>query len=352
MALTIADKPLSCHPPSSHDSILYAFLPTVVKSRLPVLNSVRRSLKMTTLRRISPPHHGLYSESSMDDPADQPTLFTNTSHELLTTGPLWQMTQRPRDASPDALSANTSLSSSLSSSPPPPPPPTSRSPVTTTTHLGPAPRRSFQESRTGVEWDSAVTALLLLSKACNRAQQPNAKAENTRALVIDANKWLLRSLPHHLSARELEELSQLLPASLVDRSGTLDRPDQGPSSSDPRSWLRRSIAFLILQTSLLVALVIPFLLGLANSCYRVERQSQLTERFLTGGIDMTNLVGERGLALKDAVLRLGQGRMANALVRSTVWTIDSVIGGVSDSAGEGVAIVGEAMLLRGGSPMR
>ena len=72
----------------------------------------------------------------------------------------------------------------------------------------------------------------------------------------------------------------------------------------------------------------------------------MTERFLTGSIDMTNVVGESGMELKDAVFRLGQGRLVSAVVHSGGWVVESVIGGVSDGAGEGVAIVGEAMLSR------
>lgn len=118
------------------------------------------------------------------------------------------------------------------------------------------------------------------------------------------------------------------------------------SQAAHRSWLRRVIAFAILQTSLLVALFIPYFMALADSCYRLERHHHLTERFLTGSIDITNVVGENGMELKDAMVRLGQGRLANAVAHTGGWIVESVIGGVSDGAGEGVAIVGEAMLPR------
>ncbi len=207
----------------------------------------------------------------------------------------------------------------------------------------------IQETRTGVEWDTAVTALLLLSKACTRAQHPDAKPENTRALIIDANKWLLRSLPDQLASHELEEIEEVLPAGLDDPDRILRRQSrdrQRTSQPEQRSWLRRLIALVILQGSLLVALVIPYVTTLINNCYRFERRHHMTERFLTGSIDMTNVVGESGMELKDAVFRLGQGRLVSAVVHTGGWVVESVIGGVSDGAGEGVAIVGEAMLSR------
>lgn len=207
----------------------------------------------------------------------------------------------------------------------------------------------IHETRTGVEWDTAVTALLLLSRACTRAQHPDTKPENTRALIVDANKWLLRSLPDQLDPRELEEIEQVLPEGLdeIDRvPGRRRRRQSRTYRPDQRSWLRRVIAFFILQLSLTIALVIPYLTALASRCYRLERQHHITERLLSGGIDMTTVVGESGMEVKDALVRLGRGRLANAVVNTGGWIVESVIGGVTDGAGEGVAVVGKAMLSR------
>ena len=205
------------------------------------------------------------------------------------------------------------------------------------------------ETRTGIEWDTAVTALLLLSKACARAQNPEAKPENTRALIVDASKWLLRSLPDHLDPCELEGIGEVMPIGLNNRE-RISRPQaRRPSQtcrSDKRSWLHRVIASFILHVSIFIAMIIPYITALAHSCYRLERRHHLTERLLAGGIDVTNFIGESGMELKDAMVRLGQGRLADAVVYTGGWILESVVGGVTDGAGEGVAILGEAFRSR------
>lgn len=336
MALTITDTPSCCRPPSSDVSMLYTFLPTVVKSRLPVLSSFRRTLKMATTRKSIPSHSRLPSEGSIPGFTSSNNAYVNTNNEVVTREQLWPVSRRTRDTSPETIASTASSTASSEIA---------------VTPVDRALALPIQETRTGVEWDTAVTALLLLSKACTRAQHPDTKPENTRALIIDANKWLLRSLPDQLAPHELEEIEEVLPAGLDDpdriqRRQARDRPRS--SRPDKRSWLRRLIALVILQGSLLVALVIPYVTTLLNNCYRFERRHHMTERFLTGSVDMTNVVGESGMELKDAVFRLGQGRLISAVVHTGGWVVESVIGGVSDGAGEGVAIVGEAMLSREG----
>jgi len=334
MALTVADKPPCYNPPSSDISLLYALLPKMVKSRLPVLASFRRTIKMTTARRSSASHSRQTSEGTVHGLTDSNDSYTNLNNEIVTREQLWQLSRRARDPSPEEMGS--SGSSSAGSSQTAATPPFDRS-------VG----LPIHETQTGIEWDTAVTALLLLSKACARAQQPDAKPENTRALLVDANKWLLRSLPTHLELSELEEIEEVLPVGLDNPeriSRRQARIQSSASVANKRSWLRRAIAFSILQTSLFIALMIPYVTALINTCYRLERQNHITERFLTGGIDITNAVGESGMEVKDAMVRLGRGRLAIAMVHTGGWVLESIIGGVSDGAGEGVAIVGQAML--------
>ena len=332
MALAVADKSSRYSPPSSDISILYTFLPRVVKSRLPVLTSFRRTVKMATIRKSTSSHSRLPAEDTLHEFTSSNNAYINTNNEVVTREQLWQVSRRPQDTSP-APTGSTASSSSASSE-------AGAAPVDRALAF------PIQETKTGVEWDTAVTALLLLSKACTRAQHPDTKPENTRALIMDANKWLLRSLPDQLAPRELEEIEEVLPAGLDDPDRISRRQIRGrPRASRPekRSWLRRLIALVILQGSLLVAMVIPYITALVNSCYRLERHHHVTERFLTGSIDFTNVVGESGMELKDAMVRLGQGRLSNAVVHTGGWIVESVIGGVSDGAGEGVAIVGEVL---------
>lgn len=324
----------SCYKtPSSDISILYTFLPTVIKSRLPVLTSLRRSLKMTSIRKSTPWHSRQISKGSLHGITSPTNAYINPDNEIVTGEQLWQVARRSRDTSPENIGSSTASSAASSR--------TMAAPVERAL-TGP-----IHETGTGVEWDTAVTALMLLSRACTRAQQADSRPENTRALVIDANKWLLRSLPEDLDPSELQEIEEVLPAGL-------DNPDRiccrqarirsTASQAEKRSWLRRSIAFTILQTSLLIALIIPYITAFISSCYRLERRHRITERLLTGGIDMTSVVGDSGMEVKDAMVRLGRGRLANAVVETGGWIFESIIGGVSDGAGVGVAIVGEAIL--------
>lgn len=257
--------------------------------------------------------------------------------EIVPREQLWQVSGRTKDAGPKKKTSTISPSAIPPQAAAAPPDLILAAPI--------------HETRTGVEWDTAVTALLLLTKACARAHNPEAKPENTRALIVDANKWLLRSLPNPLCPRELEAIEEVLSMGLDDparisRHQARDRDQSATGRPDKRSWLRRVIAFFILQISLFVAVIIPYVATLAQSCYRIERRHHLTERLLTGGIDITSVVGESGMELKDAMVRFGQGRFGDAVVHMGGWILDSVVGGVSDGVGKGLAIVGEAILAR------
>ena len=338
----------------------FTSLQTSIKSRLPGLSSFIKLGEMATSNLSSPV------------PLQVPTPTANKETQYTTdrAGSLPQGAQ----AWPDSIYTTTEVGSadrvSHSSVPPSPtfafrPP----SPVRMTDHP-PA-----HDSASGIDWDSTSTALMLLSEACRRAQSPSLKPENARQLLLTATIWLLKSLPEQMTPRELAQIEEVLPTGLeghlddiegehddsdgLNRKVLVDRENDRStllqcqrrrgarsrtSARQPqRSWLHRCIAFFILQLSNFLVLILPYIFIWIQTCYKLERRHRVTERALIRGMDLTNALGESGLQLRDAAIRLGHGKPAALVLRTGGWLMDSFVGGVADGAEQGVTIVGDAI---------
>lgn len=338
----MASRPTTPSGDRRDTSVLYSYMPSAVQSRFSAFPSFRQSLRSASNRQPG----ATQSEPDLPgaaEPREEDGDRPNTSLDGLS-----EAAMRGRQFMPfgiagglrrlDTPSVLLPLRDESPGSSRP------RTPSSTQTTL----RYPVEEEESGVEWDTAETALILLKRACETAERDGARPQNTRALIVDANKYLLRSLPNNLGRQEIGEIEE----AFLARIDPADRPLYQLGRNRPmdveelerHSWLRKAIAFLILQSSLLIAFIIPYIVFLANTLYHLERSHRVTERLFIHGLDVTNLVGEQGLDLRDAAARFGQGRFGVSLVQTGTWLLESVVGGVSDGAGQGVAVVGQAML--------
>lgn len=52
------------------------------------------------------------------------------------------------------------------------------------------------------------------------------------------------------------------------------------------------------------------------------------------------MLGKRGVLLSEAVLGMGDGKMAQVLAHIASWLVEGVAGGIQDGLGEGMVIIG------------
>ena len=203
------------------------------------------------------------------------------------------------------------------------------------------------ERRGGIDWNTAATGMMLWNSArVQLACGTDVNPMTLRSQYIHGLTYLLRALPSDLSELELQEIYNVLPEHLRDDAdGQIRRAYFSGSGSrtKPKNILSRSISFAMLQGAVFVSLVLPFFVTLLDRFFKYERQHQITERVLADSVQRVESLGERGLDLKDAVIRFGQGRFGGAVLRGGAWVAEGVLQGVSEGAGKSIVVVGQAM---------
>ena len=173
----------------------------------------------------------------------------------------------------------------------------------------------------------------------------------SRQLYIHALTYLLRGLPEDLTSEEQVSICSALPKS-VNKSNQIvmyssttqsqsngERPLTQAYSIHP-SVLHRILANCIVQTFLLIQLILPYLRLMAYSAYRFERKNRVSERLFSSTINTIDEIGKRSLRYTDAVCKLNDGRVGEALTDFAGWWIREIAGGVHEGLVEGMVILG------------
>ncbi|KAH0566459.1 hypothetical protein GP486_000129 [Trichoglossum hirsutum] len=195
----------------------------------------------------------------------------------------------------------------------------------------------------------------LLSSAMEESLQESQDAPDrdpalTRQLYIHSLTYLLRGLPKDLSAEERLDLRSALPSGVTEPL-RLDIDDQNVvtirdserkirngTSSTP-SLLHRITASLVIQLIVFAHFILPHIKALLRNAYIYERNNRLSERVLAKSIDTVDTVGKKGIEFGEAVARIGDGKLGQALNGVAVWCAEGVAGGIYEGVGEGIVIV-------------
>src|SRR5207248_2224375 len=161
----------------------------------------------------------------------------------------------------------------------------------------------------GIDWFTAETGLMLVNRAYSQASRngevvnsPTVRSQHIHGLV-----YLLRALPNHLEPGEVRQLQNALPEELrADCSSWSPRPARG-------NLLSRSITFVMLQCAVFLSVLLPILWSLSDRLLQYERDRHVIQRLFARSGQAIESMGERGLDLKEAIARFGQGRVGSAL---------------------------------------
>lgn len=164
-----------------------------------------------------------------------------------------------------------------------------------------------------------------------------------RQLYIHAIIYLLRALPDVLTVEEQLSVRTSLPPGVIPHQLEGQGHATGISASraiNQPSILHRALASTIVQFFLLFQFVLPYIKYLLNSAYQYDRTHKISEKVLSGSISAVDMLGRRGIILSEAVLGMGDGKMAQVLAHIASWLVEGVAGGIQDGLGEGMVIIG------------
>jgi hypothetical protein len=292
MADTVAKHPFtgrsvieSCIQASNLSSI-YAMIPSIVRSRISVLSSLRCSERASTIHRPVP---------------RAPLIPDNERIQELDN------------------SRSSSATPSRSDSP-------ERAGSLDVLRFG----ANISDTRSGINWETSSTGVQLwLVARAQAANDINANPALLRSMHIDAIRYMNMALPPDLSVSELKFLNDSLPEQLR----TQQAPVQGArivQEPPPRNFLRRSVSQTVLLLFAIMTLLMPYLINLLNVCLNYERRHHLSERLLANGMVLADNLGELGLEARNATVRFANGPTGAVLAGASFWVVDGLVGGLAD----------------------
>ena len=340
-APTLPDRPVEGS--SSHVSSLYTFLPKSLTSRMPVLSSIRRSMRLVVTRQqptgSCAPAETIVDVASTVERND--ALHHLRDAQMATREHTWQI--RGPDLGPRSSTRETLDLASASEDRYHRPYDLAQLP-SVTSRLG------------GIDWNTATTGVLLWIRARLQARQSHANAAALRSQHIHSLTYMLRALPEDMTQVELDIIRDVLPPGVSGKTaGMQDRvprysnacPERSSASSGS-NLLGRSIAFIIVQLALLFSFVLPLLTQFLSLCLRYERRHRLTERALIHGGKALEALGEKGLDLRDVFFRFSEGRVGEAVSKAGTWVANGVVHGVNDGAGKSLVVIVQSFTADGG----
>jgi hypothetical protein len=198
------------------------------------------------------------------------------------------------------------------------------------------------EASSGIDWFMAETGLMLVNRAYSQASR-NGEMTNSSAVRsqhIHGLVYLLRALPDDLEPVEIRQLQNALPVELqADWRSSSPRGGRG-------NVLSRGITFVMLQCAIFLSFLLPILMGLSDRFLKYERKHHVIQNLFASSGQAIESAGERGLDLKEALVRFGQGRVGAALLGGVTWVAEGVVQGISEGAGRSAVIVGSAIAIK------
>jgi hypothetical protein len=276
-------------------SSIFTMIPSSVRSRIPIMTSIRASAKAAMLSRSLGSRRKAYTISNLDETKEGDSFgFASTAPNSGVSTP----TIRPQTPEDGVRTPDLSLA-----------------------------MLSQSETQSGVNWDVAATGIRLWITAKAQAEQAGDSAA-LRSMHIDAMRYMHMALPQDLTPLEIECLRASMSPALF-RTTSQGHTQELPPRRSP-SVLRKAVAQMVCWFFAIFLFIIPFFMNLLNRLLQFERQHQMTEKILSGSFDLGSCLGEPGSQLQRSFLRFKDSPLGESCVSAGVWVAEGFIGGVND----------------------
>lgn len=276
---------------------MFSVLPSVVQSRLPPLQSLRRSVSFRGRVKSCQPDYPLNPRIPAETEAQTTALQRLNPDQI----------QRP--VTPEMLEIVTQ----------------DRSIVLST------------EQQSGLDWKCGQLGLNLMGTSLREANQDAAMRSPSfeRKAYIDGVSYLLKALPQDLDESELAVIRRSLPKTMEEQNGQ-GRLTNGPENPN---LLHRSIQRVVVKIFILLHLIMPYVIFFFRQAAQLERKYKVSENVVGQAMDLANAFGRGSVTLSGAIFNMGDGKVGQALASACSWALEGVAGGLSDGVGEGLAAV-------------
>ncbi|KAF2262717.1 hypothetical protein CC78DRAFT_561149 [Lojkania enalia] len=313
-------------------SMLYSILPVVFQNHIPTLPSIRRSL--TDVRSRGNHAKSPSTGSEIFEPATPPPRYfsrQNSSQTQLESGATSDTEEI--DFRDDLSERERPISSGSLSLPPFP----------------------LTESETGISWRYANQGISLMTQAYQESNAlardaADASAVLTRQLYIHAITYLLRGLPSDLSQEETLSLQAAIPECILELQNDtaahaiITLPQNTSLAQDSKvqnpSILHQITATIVFHTFVMIQFLLPYIKVFAGHVYQWEQEHRVTRRIFNTSISTMDELGRRSVQLSQAICRMNDGKVGQAVNDLTFWWVRGLTGGIQQGISEGVFLLG------------
>ncbi|KAI0594957.1 hypothetical protein F4775DRAFT_571426 [Biscogniauxia sp. FL1348] len=206
----------------------------------------------------------------------------------------------------------------------------------------------------GVKWRYATQGSYLHHSAAREKDDPGF----ARRSYIDGVAYMLKSLPDDLDDHETRVIRQALPSSCaapaagsaLDGNGNgndavfmgpggQQRTNSGRPSDQGKTLLHRGVAALVSCMVVFLHLLMSCAVLLICAGAQYERQYSISQHIVSWGLVFATAVGRYSVVLGGKICAMGDGRVGRAMTELAAWTAENVTGGIQDGIGQGLSAI-------------
>ncbi|KAI0111901.1 hypothetical protein F4814DRAFT_450574 [Daldinia grandis] len=192
----------------------------------------------------------------------------------------------------------------------------------------------------GVKWRYARQGSFLQQSA----SQETADLTFARKSYIDGVAYMLKALPDDMDEYEASIIYRALPKSCaqLDMNGQ-SKGDLGRSGWRPsdraKTFLHSAVQGFVTGLVIFVYLLLSFFAIVIRAGAYYERQYNISQYIISSSFIFATTVGKQSGALSEKISAISEGKLGKAMSELAAWTIESVAGGVQDGIGQGLQLI-------------
>ncbi|KAI1386352.1 uncharacterized protein F4822DRAFT_313256 [Hypoxylon trugodes] len=281
--------------------VVFNMLPTSVQSRLPALQSLRRSTSFSILSSRRPPIPPRKEVDPVMIASEDESSVVELQACTVASTAATRYEDKQKSSGPDICSSGVS---------------------------------------SGVKWRYAAQGTYLQ----HSASQETVDSAFARKSYIDGVAYMLRALPDDLDDYETNIIRQALPESCAQVEmhnqieGGLNKSGWQPSDR-ARSILHSSVQGFVTVLVLLGYIILSFLAAVIRVGAHYERQYNISQHIVTSGFGFATAIGKQSGALSEKFSAFSEGKIGKVLTDLTAWALENVAAGVQDGIGQGLILI-------------
>ncbi|KAI0848296.1 hypothetical protein F5Y00DRAFT_238798 [Daldinia vernicosa] len=192
----------------------------------------------------------------------------------------------------------------------------------------------------GVKWRYARQGSFLQQSA----SQETADLTFARKSYIDGVAYMLKALPDDMDEYEASIIHRALPKSCaqLDMNGQI-KGDLGRSSWRPsdraKTFLHSAVQGFVTGLVIFLYLLLSFFAIVIRAGAYYERQYNISQHIISSSFVFATTVGKQSGVLSEKISAISEGKLGKAMSELAAWTIESVAGGVQDGIGQGLQLI-------------